>query len=150
MPRPSEADPAANAQKNSPDTKGQSLQNSSDTTAAANNSAVTSPDKLAKLKVRTGGPLPPQILPETVVLDRSCRTNADCTVKDIGSCCGALPACVNRDSPTDAAAVQTRCASEGLSSACGFARIDSCRCVENECVADPSTTEPVGQPPEAN
>ena len=28
-------------------------------------------------------------------LDRSCRVDADCAVKNVGNCCGYLPACVN-------------------------------------------------------
>lgn len=126
-----------------------SSENSPDVTSPANTGEAISLDKLAKLKVRTGGRLPPQTVPEAVVLNRSCATSADCTVKDIGSCCGSLPACVNRDSPANPAAVQARCARDGLSSACGFTQIDSCRCVAHTCVADPSTTEPIGQPPEA-
>ena len=86
-------------------------------------------------KVRTGGPLPPQVLPAPVRIDRSCHSDGDCAVKDIGNCCGRFPACVNRDSPTDPAAVQAQCAREGKASSCGFQEIHDCACREGTCVA---------------
>lgn len=114
-------------------------------------------DKLRKLKVRTGGPLPPQTLPEPVKLDRSCRSDADCTLKNTGNCCGAgstsgSPACINKDSPTDPGAVQAQCAQQGAMSTCGSREISGCRCVDGSCVAllraiDPPV-DPAPQPPE--
>ena len=86
-----------------------------------------------RLKVRTGGPLPPQALPQPVKLDYHCARDADCAVKDIGNCCGAYPACVNRDSPTDPAAVRAQCAKQGRMSACGFQPIDACSCRQGQC-----------------
>ena len=86
-----------------------------------------------KLKVRTGGPLPPQVLPEPVKIDYHCASDADCAVKDIGNCCGAYPACVNKNSPTDPAAVQARCANQGGMSTCGFREIDACSCTQGRC-----------------
>jgi hypothetical protein len=118
--------------------------------------ATTTPardlDKLRKLKVRTGGPLPPRVLPEPVKLDRSCRSDADCTVKDVGNCCGKFPACVNRDSPADPAAVRAQCAKTGSMSVCGYREIGGCSCVAGSCVAhvqaiDPPV-DPAPQPPE--
>jgi len=94
--------------------------------------APGTPD-LRKLKVRTGGPLPPQVLPEPVKLDYRCTSDADCAVKDIGNCCGAYPACVNKDSPTDPAAVQAQCAKQGRMSTCGFQPIDACSCTQGRC-----------------
>jgi hypothetical protein len=109
-------------------------------------------DKLRKLKVRTGGPLPPQTLPEPVKLDRSCRSDADCTVKNVGNCCGEYPACVNRDSPADPAAVMAQCAKTGSMSVCGYREIGGCSCVDGSCTAllqaiDPPV-DPAPQPPE--
>lgn len=77
-----------------------------------------------------------------VRLDYSCRVDADCAVKNVGNCCGAMPACVNKDSPTDPAAVQAECARNGVSSVCGFAEIASCSCVASRCEAQ-STSAPV-------
>lgn len=68
-----------------------------------------------------------------VQIDRSCRSDADCTVKDVGNCCGYYPACVNLDSPTDPAAVKAQCAKNGMASVCGFPAISSCQCVNNQC-----------------
>lgn len=93
--------------------------------------------------MRTGGPLPPERVHEggstetaaAVVVDTSCRTDADCTVKNIGNCCGYYPACVNINSPTDPKGVQERCMKEGRVSVCGFPSITACRCERGTCQA---------------
>jgi hypothetical protein len=82
---------------------------------------------------RMSDPLPPEILPEPAALDRTCRTDADCTVKNVGNCCGYYPSCVNVNSPTDPAGVQAECAARGLSSVCGFPEITGCQCVSGQC-----------------
>lgn len=68
--------------------------------------------------------------------DRSCTTDADCTVKNVGNCCGYYPACVNVDSPTDPEGVQAKCAAEGRAGVCGFPEITGCHCVQGSCKAD--------------
>ena len=90
-------------------------------------------------------PLPPLQAPEpaspraslpggqTVRIDTSCTRDADCTIKNVGNCCGEYPACVNVDSPTDPAGVQAECARKGMASVCGFPAITSCQCVAGEC-----------------
>jgi len=91
--------------------------------------------------LRTGGPLPPERVGERkpdpnlkpVEIDMRCRTNADCTVKNVGNCCGYYPACVNVDSPTDPAGVQAGCAKDGMASVCGWQEITSCSCVQGRC-----------------
>ena len=70
---------------------------------------------------------------DTVEIDRSCTTDAECTVKDVGNCCGYYPACVNVDSPTDPEGVKAQCAKSGMASVCGFPAITSCQCVAGEC-----------------
>jgi len=80
----------------------------------------------------------PAASPGTTAVDRSCRTDADCTVKDVGSCCGHYPACVNVDSPTDPKGVQAACAKEGMMSVCGFPEIASCTCRQGQCEAGPA------------
>ena len=102
--------------------------------------SATTPD-LRKLKPRTGGPLPPQVLGEPVKIDRSCSSDADCAVKNVGNCCGVAPACVNVNSPTDPKAVQAECAKKGMASICGFKPIDHCQCVEGQCRAELITFE---------
>nr|WP_238978836.1 hypothetical protein [Lysobacter arseniciresistens] len=69
----------------------------------------------------------------TVQVDRSCKTDADCTVKNVGNCCGHYPACVNVNSPTDPEGVQAACARSGMASVCGFPAISSCQCVQGQC-----------------
>lgn len=66
-------------------------------------------------------------------ISRQCRVDADCAIKDVGSCCGAYPQCVNKDSPTFPEQVQAQCASEGRMGVCGFPSISGCRCVQGQC-----------------
>lgn len=66
-------------------------------------------------------------------VDRSCSTDADCTVKNVGNCCGYYPACVNVDSPTDPEGVKANCAAEGRAGVCGFPEISGCQCVQGTC-----------------
>jgi len=81
-------------------------------------------------------PLPPQrAQSKPGSIDYSCRSDADCAVKDVGSCCGYQPACVNKDSPTDPAAVRAQCEQEGMASVCGFREIAACTCNAGRCEA---------------
>jgi hypothetical protein len=75
-------------------------------------------------------PTPPR---QVVEVDYSCRSNADCAVKDVGNCCGSMPACVNRDSPTNPQAVQAQCSARGMMGVCGFQEISACQCVSGRC-----------------
>ncbi len=94
---------------------------------------------------RMSDPLPPQRVPgKPVVVDRSCRTDADCAVKDVGNCCGYYPACVNKDSQTDPAAVRAQCQKQGMASVCGFREIAACTCNAGKCEAAGAST-PVAQ-----
>ncbi len=70
------------------------------------------------------------------IVNRSCKTDADCTVKDVGNCCGYYPACVNINAKTDPKAVQAQCAKSGMASVCGFPEISDCKCVKGQCAAD--------------
>ncbi len=79
-------------------------------------------------------PLPPREVRQEVAIDTTCKTSADCAVKNVGNCCGAMPACVNKDSPTDPAAVQAQCNAKGMVGICGFKEISACRCDEGQCV----------------
>jgi hypothetical protein len=66
-------------------------------------------------------------------IGRSCNTNSDCAVKDVGNCCGAYPMCVNKDTKTDPAAVRAQCEKEGMASICGFQEVSGCQCVKGQC-----------------
>ena len=81
----------------------------------------------------------------TAIVDRSCRSDSDCAVKNVGNCCGYYPACVNKDSPTDPAAVQAQCKASGMMSVCGFADISSCRCNAGTCEAASTGAAPAVQ-----
>ena len=83
-------------------------------------------------------PYPPRQAKPAVALDLSCASSADCKVKDVGSCCGAQPACVNKDSPTDPAAVRAQCEASGMMGICGFQEISACQCVSGRC--EPQST----------
>jgi len=91
------------------------------------------------------GPSPPRVLESVVKLDYSCSSDAQCVVKDIGNCCGTLPACVNRDSPADPAAVQAQCSASGMMSVCGFRPVAACQCSAGRCEPAPQAP-PGGQP----
>jgi hypothetical protein len=81
-------------------------------------------------------PLPPASSgQDPVTVDYSCKTNADCTVKNVGNCCGYYPACVNVNSPTDPQGVQAECAKKGMMSVCGFPEISACTCTQGRCEA---------------
>lgn len=66
-------------------------------------------------------------------VDFSCNTASDCKIKDVGSCCGYRPACVNKDSKTFPAQVKAECAKKDMMSTCGFPSISSCTCSNNKC-----------------
>jgi len=76
--------------------------------------------------------LGPPVTPADVV-DYSCRTDADCAVKNIGNCCGQLPACVNRDSPVFPDRVRAECGRDHMAGTCGFPVIEACACTEGRC-----------------
>ncbi len=67
------------------------------------------------------------------VVDYSCKTSSDCKIKDVGSCCGYRPACVNKDSQTYPAQVKAQCSKDGMAGICGFPSISSCTCTNNKC-----------------
>lgn len=81
------------------------------------------------------------------VVDTRCKTDADCTVKNVGNCCGAYPQCVNVDSPTFPDQVKAACAANGQMGVCGFPSISGCQCVAGQCAASngPSTAGPTNQ-----
>jgi hypothetical protein len=64
---------------------------------------------------------------------RSCKTDSDCAVKDVGNCCGAYPMCVSKDAKTNPAAVRAQCAKDGMASTCGFQEVSGCQCVKGQC-----------------
>jgi hypothetical protein len=64
---------------------------------------------------------------------RSCKIDSDCSVKNVGNCCGAFPSCVNKNAKTDPAAVQAQCAKAGMASVCGFREVGGCQCVQGQC-----------------
>jgi hypothetical protein len=91
-------------------------------------------------------PAPLTSAPAKIVVDSSCRTDADCTVKNVGNCCGHYPACVNVNSPTDPAGVQASCQARGMMSVCGFPAIAGCSCVQGQCTSSPAEADPLRRP----
>lgn len=105
--------------------------------------AAPATGELASTPPPKSTPYPPRVLPRATTVDSTCKTSADCAVKDVGNCCGAMPACVNKDSPTDPAAVKAQCQAKGMMGACGFREITACQCDNGQCVsADPANPEP--------
>ncbi len=88
-------------------------------------------------------PTPPEdaVISPLAPLDASCAVDSDCEVKDVGNCCGRMPACVNRSAkPFDAAAIQRECERTGTSSICGFQELSGCLCESGRCVGVPSNS----------
>lgn len=103
-------------------------------TAPATNGGATTPhDPAAKAPPPMSRPLPANRMREAPVIDYSCKADSDCAVKNVGNCCGAMPACVNKDSAVDPAAVQAQCAKDGRAGVCGFREIESCSCNSGRC-----------------
>lgn len=112
--------------------------NADGATPVTGNVAVPSPPRTAPPMSK---PSPPREAPQQAgVVDYGCTTSADCAVKNVGNCCGAQPACVNKDSPTDPAAVQAQCKASGMMGVCGFQDISACQCVSGRCAADNSAS----------
>ncbi|MBB3803073.1 hypothetical protein FHR53_000059 [Xanthomonas arboricola] len=78
---------------------------------------------------------PPAATAKPVTVITTCKVDADCTVKNVGNCCGAFPACVNVNSATDPKGVMAQCQSSGMMSVCGFQDISGCQCVSGQCAA---------------
>jgi hypothetical protein len=101
----------------------------------------------------TPPPPPEEGKRQSAQVDIRCTRNADCAVKNVGNCCGAMPACVNKDSPTDPEAVKARCQAQGMMGVCGFREISACQCDNGQCVEAPaanglrSAPIPTGLPP---
>ena len=86
----------------------------------------------------TPPPPPDTDKPALVQIDTHCKSSADCAVKNVGNCCGAMPACVNQDSPTNPPAVQAQCQAKGMMGICGFREISACQCDNGQCVEAPA------------
>jgi hypothetical protein len=63
--------------------------------------------------------------------DYTCSTAADCTVKNVGNCCGQYNACVNTAFVPDLEAVKAACS--GMASTCGWSDINYCVCTAGRC-----------------
>ncbi len=70
----------------------------------------TSPMLVVPLSKPVSNPSPPATkTTATESVDYSCKTSADCAVKDVGNCCGQYPACVNKSSRTFPDQVRAQC-----------------------------------------
>ena len=104
---------------------------------AASEGTTAEPPATVPAPKPTGGNQPAREA-GAVTVDYGCKTSADCAVKNVGNCCGAMPACVNKNSPTDPQGVQTQCAASGRMGVCGFADVTACQCVSGRCESDSS------------
>jgi hypothetical protein len=101
--------------------------------------ATPAPDDTAAQPTRARAPEPApkerqaESAATPVKLDFACKTDSDCAVKNVGNCCGAKPACVNANSPTDPEGVKAECARKGIMAMCGFKPIEGCQCVQGQC-----------------
>jgi hypothetical protein len=96
------------------------------------------PPQQASLDEKSADKIPGEV-------DYSCKTASDCKIKDVGSCCGHRPACVNKDSQTFPEEVKAQCGKSGMAGICGFPSISGCTCTDNKCegVAGPMSEEKI-------
>lgn len=99
--------------------------------------APSAPDASAQAPASEAPALPVAKTHAGSEVDFGCSSDEECTVKDVGNCCGYYPACVNTDSPTFPERVKAQCEEEGMSAICGFREIDSCVCNAGRCEAAP-------------
>lgn len=107
--------------------------------AAAESTAVAEPEIAAPMAADPAA----STLPDPPALNLRCQADADCAVKNIGNCCGFMPACVNKTSPTAPELVLARCAASGEEPICDHPMIYACLCEQGICRADPSVGSPV-------
>jgi hypothetical protein len=121
-----------------------------DAPSAASTPAVApaAPQPRIKPAPPMSDPLPAERVPDTEPapraapqLDTSGRRDADCTVKNVGNCCGMQPRCVNVNAAVDPQAVQAECARRGMASVCGFKPVESCECKQGQCHDVPMLSE---------
>ena len=67
-------------------------------------------------------------------IDKSCQQDSDCTVKNVGNCCGYYPACTHVDAQANPYFVSKTCEEYGIAGICGFPSIEACKCQNNKCV----------------
>lgn len=112
----------------------------------AASTSATAPDPARTEDTPVAVPPPPAVeLPEEsvnpstdVADDLRCKSSADCAVKDVGSCCGYQPRCLNKDAQTFPERVKAQCAKDGRAGICGFQEIAGCECVAGQCAAAPA------------
>src|SRR3546814_3171566 len=67
----------------------------------ATSGGAVAQDPAAKAPPSMSRPLPPNRVREAPTIEYGCKADSDCAVKNVGNCCGAMPACVHKDSPVD-------------------------------------------------
>lgn len=67
-------------------------------------------------------------------IDYSCERALDCEIKDVHSCCGYYPKCVNKNTTVNASIVQELCNQVSFTGHCGYLDIKSCKCENKKCV----------------
>lgn len=67
------------------------------------------------------------------MVNLQCGNDNDCEIKNVGSCCGERPACVNKNAPVNPTLVAEECKQSGMVSTCGFPAISACQCVKGQC-----------------
>ena len=65
-----------------------------------------------------------------------CTEHSECTVKNVGNCCGYYPECVNINYEPDPEAVQAACIANGITGIiCEPTVLKSCECTMSKCKA---------------
>jgi hypothetical protein len=101
--------------------------------------SITAPEHAeGALALNSGETAPSTLQAYEQSVARHCQADADCVVKNVGSCCGYSPQCVHKDAQTFPEQVKAMCEKEGRSSICGFQEPAGCSCVDNQCRNSPA------------
>jgi hypothetical protein len=111
-------------------------------------SAVVEPAATASTPSPADSHTPAAVLDGKAADPFACATDDDCAIKDVGSCCGARPACVRQDAKVFPEDVKARCAREGRVGICGFTAIEGCQCNAGRCAPIVAGPAPGTAPPE--
>lgn len=67
-------------------------------------------------------------------IDYTCERALDCEIKDVHSCCGYYPKCVNKNTIANATLVEDLCGQSSFTGYCGYIDIKSCKCENKKCI----------------
>jgi len=74
--------------------------------------------------------------------NNTCNSDEDCIVRTTYNCCGIYPKCLSKNAAIESQeAVNQKCKQLRTASICGFPVVESCKCENNQCVANNTQKE---------